>query len=169
MGSGPFEVPKPPVFYTEALGEQICARIAEGETLSQICRSEGMPHLRTVYSWLAESKEGGSIPVAFATAYERARQDQFQVREDELVDIADDARNDWMDRETQNGTIRVVDHEHIQRSKLRIDARLWLLSKLQPHKYGDRIAVQALDEHGKPARAGITVIVDGAPASGEPK
>ena len=125
-----------------------------------------MPHFNTVRGWLADSKQEGSSLAAFGAAYETARQDQFQVREDELVEIADDARNDWMDRETQNGTIRVVDHEHIQRSKLRIDARLWLLSRLQPHKYGDRVAHQMLDENSKPYRPKLIVVVDGAP-SGE--
>ena len=33
------------------------------------------------------------------------------------------------------------DHENVQRSKLRVDALKWILSKLKPEKYGDRIAM----------------------------
>jgi hypothetical protein len=57
---------------------------------------------------------------------------------DELLKIADDGRNDWYEREG----VRCVDHEHISRSKLRIDARKWYLSKLAPKRYGDWLELQ---------------------------
>ena len=120
-----------------------------------------MPTVRTVRRWLVEAgAESSNIPSTFAEAYDRAKHDQFQVREDELIEIADDARNDWMDRETERGVLRVVDHEHIQRSKLRIDARLWLLAKLQPQKYGDRLAHQMLGADGKPSAPRLIVVLD---------
>ena len=59
---------------------------------------------------------------------------------DEIIEIADDARNDWMDKYNNDGeVIRVVDHEVVQRSRLRMDARRWLAGKLRPKKYGDKI------------------------------
>jgi hypothetical protein len=39
----------------------------------------------------------------------------------------------------------VLDHEHVQRSRLRVDARKWLLSKLLPKQYGDRVEVTGKD------------------------
>ena len=33
------------------------------------------------------------------------------------------------------------DGEHVQRARLRIDSRKWLMSKMAPKKYGDRIEV----------------------------
>jgi hypothetical protein len=60
---------------------------------------------------------------------------------DEIVDICDDASNDWMER--NNGDDKesswVLNGEHVQRSRLRIDTRKWLLSKLKPEKYGDKL------------------------------
>jgi len=34
---------------------------------------------------------------------------------------------------------RIVDHENIQRSRLRVDARKWAAARLAPKKYGDRL------------------------------
>jgi hypothetical protein len=58
---------------------------------------------------------------------------------DELIDIADDGRNDWMAR-PGNATIGYeLNGEHVQRSRLRSDTRKWLLSKCLPKVYGDKI------------------------------
>jgi hypothetical protein len=55
----------------------------------------------------------------------------------EIIEIADDAERDHVidDR----GAV-VVDHEHINRAKLRVDTRKWLMSKLLPKRYGDRVS-----------------------------
>lgn len=69
----------------------------------------------------------------------RARELQAENMADEVVEIADDGSNDWMDKETQSGRIiRVVDHEHVQRSRLRVDTRLRLMEKFNPDKFGQR-------------------------------
>ena len=43
-----------------------------------------------------------------------------------------------------------VDSECVQRSKLRCDTRKWLLSKLHPEIYGDRVQHQQLGANGMP-------------------
>jgi terminase small subunit-like protein len=58
---------------------------------------------------------------------------------DDLLDIVDDGTNDFVARERDGERIMVVDHEHIQRSRLRADTRKWLLSKALPKIYGDKI------------------------------
>lgn len=60
---------------------------------------------------------------------------------EEILEIADDGTNDWMMRQGENGVALepIVDHEHISRSKLRVDARKWLMAKMQPKKYGDYV------------------------------
>ncbi len=58
---------------------------------------------------------------------------------DEALEIADDGSNDWMKRQGEDGEVHVIyDHEHIQRSRLRVDTRKWLLSKVLPKVYGDK-------------------------------
>jgi hypothetical protein len=55
---------------------------------------------------------------------------------DESLEIADDSSNDWIDREGFDGKkYRVFKPDSIRRSKLRIGARKWLISKLMPKRY----------------------------------
>ena len=59
---------------------------------------------------------------------------------DEMLEIADDSRNDWIDKIAKSGeVVRVLDEEAIARSRMRIATRQWLLSKALPHAFGDRI------------------------------
>jgi hypothetical protein len=63
---------------------------------------------------------------------------------EEMREIADDGSNDWMDRKNGDGTTtRVVDHEHINRSKLRVDTIKWQLSKMNPRRFGERQLIEA--------------------------
>lgn len=61
---------------------------------------------------------------------------------DELVEIADDGTNDYVEREVDGGVRVVFDGEHFQRSRLRVDTRKWVLSKVLPKIYGDKIGVE---------------------------
>jgi hypothetical protein len=150
-----------PSSYTPEIGARVCELIESGQSLLDIESRDDMPSHPTVAKWLADFPD-------FAAGYARARRIYIDRMGDEILAISDDARNDWMDRQQGEDTVRVVDHEHVTRSKLRVDTRKWVLSKLRPDQYGDRVAHQMLDEHGKPAKAGITIIVDGAPSgSGE--
>lgn len=62
-------------------------------------------------------------------------------------------------------TTKVTQGDMTEHRKLRIMARQWHAAKVAHGRYGDRLAHQMLDEKGKPTKAGITVIVDGSPAS----
>lgn len=119
--------------YTQAVADEICRRMAAGESLRQVCRSEGMPAASTVVLWAQEHPE-------FAEQYARARSLLLEHWAEEILDISDDGSNDWMEREGREGRKEtVVDYDHIARSRLRVDTRKWLLSKLAPKKYGDRL------------------------------
>ena len=124
-----------PSLYTEEIAAEICQRIAEGETLNQICRDEHMPARPTVVGWCLENREG------FSDRYARARDLQLEHWADEVIDVADDATNDYMEK--VNGEDEksswALNGEHVQRSRLRIDSRKWLLSKLKPERYGDKL------------------------------
>jgi hypothetical protein len=70
----------------------------------------------------------------------RARESGYHKMADELLEIADDASNDFMERKGKDGeAVMVVDHDHIARSRLRVDTRKWLLSKALPKVYGDKL------------------------------
>jgi hypothetical protein len=71
----------------------------------------------------------------FATST-RAREEQADKLFRETIEIADDKSGDYI---TTSDGKRVVDHENIQRSRLRVDARKWAAARLAPKKYGDRV------------------------------
>lgn len=116
-----------PSKFSKKLGDQICLRIAEGESLRAICQDEDMPNKSTVLRWYLSDKEELEF---FRKQYDLAREIQNQLIEDECIDIADDASNDWMDRNVGEDTIRVLDHEHVQRSRLRVDTRKWKIERM---------------------------------------
>lgn len=61
---------------------------------------------------------------------------------EQLFAIADDGSNDWIEKVAKSGeTFTVPDHEHMARSRLRIETRKWYLSKLAPKKYGERVEI----------------------------
>ena len=120
-----------PSLYTEALAAEICRRLAEGETLRSVCRDKAMPDKATVLRWLADKKKA-----VFREQYVYAREMQADALFDEALEIADDASGDWT--EDKDGK-KVVDHENIQRSRLRVDTRKWAAGKMAPKKYGDKL------------------------------
>jgi len=122
--------------YTDDVALVICERIADGESLKAICEDDGMPARSTVFKWLAEQS-------TFSDMYARAREEQADAIFDEILDIADDARNDWMKRHSdEGGTDYQLNGEHVQRTRLRIDARKWMAGKLRPRKYGDKLELE---------------------------
>lgn len=118
-----------PSTYTEETGLTICSLLAEGHLLPAICKRDGMPAISTVFGWLGRRPE-------FAEAYGRARVARCDFYAEESLEIADNATNDWMEREGGGAS---VNGEHISRSKLRIDARHWLMARLAPGRYGDKL------------------------------
>src|SRR5580692_5216704 len=78
----------------------------------------------------------------FSNRYARARDLQAQGIADELLEIADDGRNDWTQRtgNDERGGWE-LNGEHIQRSRVRIDTGKWLLCKMLPKVYGDKAEV----------------------------
>lgn len=118
--------------HDKAIFGTICERISNGESLREICRSEGMPDKSTVLRWLASDE-------TIRDQYAHARELQADHFADEILEISDDGSNDWMLRKQGDDDVEVVNHEHISRSKLRVDSRKWLMSKVAPKKYGDRI------------------------------
>lgn len=122
-----------PTLYTDDLAARICAELASGAKLTDICAAEDMPADRTVYRWLAANE-------TFCQQYARAQEDRTAALAEEILDIADDGRNDWMARNHGGeDTGWIANGEALQRSRLRVDTRKWLMSKMAPKKYGDKI------------------------------
>src|SRR5262245_12306661 len=81
-----------PSEFTEKIGDVICKRVADGKSLSAICRPPGMPAISTVLRWVVKYPE-------FANEYERAREARAEVIFEETLAIADDRSRDYVQRE----------------------------------------------------------------------
>jgi len=136
----PVEAPKTkrpahrPVEYTEEIAEEVCWRLAHGESLVSICKDEHLPHCATIYRWLIR------FPI-FCEMYARAREDQADTNADEILQIADEMPPEFTDDKGRT----YLDQTFIQWQKNRIDARKWTAAKLKPRKYGDRMAVEGVE------------------------
>ncbi|GEM_PF-745979 len=117
-----------PTTYTIKLAHEICEVIATtSKGIKALCKENPhWPNSDTIYNWLAKNKE-------FSDHYARAKRQQIEVIIDEILTIADDASSDYV---TNDEGRPVIDHEHINRAKLRIDTRKWLAAKLVPRMYG---------------------------------
>lgn len=136
-----------PTLYSPELAEAICKRMSAGESLRKICTFEGMPPTSTVMRWLLAHPE-------FREQYEQAREAQADFLADEMLQIADDSSRDYIDTETG----KKLNAEYVQRSRLRVDTRKWLLSKLFPKKYGDLVRVADAEGNKLPEPATVDPI-----------
>lgn len=103
-----------------------------GKILQAGYEGNTLPDYSTIMDWLEEGP-------AYAERYARAREAQADYMADEIMEISDNASNDWMTREDPENPGYALNGEHIQRSRLRVDSRKWLASKLKPKKYGEKV------------------------------
>lgn len=124
-----------PAILTAELSDQICAEIATtSKSLKTICSDEKLPNVSTVLRWLRENEE-------FRNQYTRAKQEQADFLAEEILDISDDGSNDFMTIIKGDVSYEVENKEWTSRSKLRVESRKWIASKLKPKKYGDKLDV----------------------------
>lgn len=130
-----------PSTYTQEVADAICELMSTGRSLRAVCRLDDMPSESTVRSWALDDREG------FFAQYTRARALQAHALFDQTLEIADDGTNDtYVDGDGND----VVDHDVLQRSRLRVDTRKWYLSKVLPKVYGDKVAMEHSGPGGGP-------------------
>lgn len=106
-----------PTIYSQELADEICDRLAHGETLRTIIASS--PHLpgrTTIYRWTADNED-------FRNQYTKARAEQADYYAELIIDESYSSHDAGIGR-------------------LRIDALKWAASKMAPKKYGDKIEVE---------------------------
>jgi hypothetical protein len=102
-----------PSSFTQQLADEICERIALGETLRSICLDNHIPDRITVLRWLKKHND-------FRNQYTQARLDQADTFAEEIIDIGRTAGD-------------------AQLGRLQMDALKWASSKIAPKKYGEKV------------------------------
>jgi hypothetical protein len=129
-----------PSKYTTKLADEICERLAAGESLNGISKNEHMPHRVNIMRWLLNTENKGFD--LFRTKYAIAREIQYQNMADELLDICDDdvlipLLIDGVPIEQEGKVVMVKDILGIQHATLRVNTRKWFMSKVLP-KFSDK-------------------------------
>ena len=115
----------------ETIFSEIIKQVSEGLSLREVLRQTDMPSSQTFYLWINgdESK---------SKQYAHACSDRADGIFDEIIEIADENNADAYIDDT--GAVK-IDGNTVARSRLKIDARKWVASKLNPKKYGDKVDV----------------------------
>ena len=118
----------------EQLFESIFELIENGKSLRKALATVKLSS-STFFIWIDENENKSK-------QYARACEERAEALLDEMLDIVDDKSNDIIETDLGDGIIvEKPNNEVIQRSRLRYDARKWLISKLNPKKYGDKVQV----------------------------
>ncbi len=118
-----------PSEFNQEIADLICELLADGKKLAEICGREDMPAGSTIFRWLAANPE-------FEKHYGMARRAYGHRLEDEIIEIADNVGADHA--ATSEGGARPASYVAVQRDKLRIEARRWLIRRVAPRRYGRR-------------------------------
>jgi hypothetical protein len=122
---------------------EVIARVSNGMSLSKACMGDDwLPPRKTFEGWC-------DADPLLAAEYARAREDRADAIFEECIEIADRQGADVV---TFDG-VDTIDHNVIARNKLMIDTRRWMLGKMQPKKYGDKLDVNH--------EGGLTVTIAG--------
>lgn len=136
--------------YSKKIAEKVLTRMMAGESVNSICKDTDMPSRKSIYLWIVRHEE-------FAEQYERAQFIQAMGYVDEIIDIADNGSNDWMENNDENNPGWRYNGEHVQRSRLRVDSRKWIASKMLP-KFSDKYDnSKEQDSQAQPVKVEIVV------------
>lgn len=115
-----------PSDYTQELADKICEELAQGKSMRTVCHSDEMPAMSTVFKWLRE-KEG------FSEQYVRAKEESTEAMNEIMLDLGDQAIEfaQSVDPKASGAVVQAV--------KLKADNLKWVMSKMKPKKYGDKI------------------------------
>lgn len=114
-----------------AIVEAICDRVVLEQISFNQAIKESTINLMSFYRWVAKYEE-------LQPCYNYAREIRSDTLFEEIVNIADSVNDDII--HTENGPVE--NHHVINRDRLRIDARKWVVAKMQPKKYGDKMEVE---------------------------
>jgi hypothetical protein len=126
---------RPEVAFTPELAERICESLASGVSLRATCEQDGMPPESTVRLWVVRDVQG------FAAQYAHARSIGYDVMAEGILDLADRPLIGQKSVSKATG-LEITEGDNVDRSRLQIDARKWLLSKMLPKKYGEKQQIE---------------------------
>lgn len=119
------------VKFSQAVVAKICERIADGKSLRAVCKAADMPARATFLEWAAKRDDVRAL-------YEQAIADREERYFEQVIEIADSGRDP-------------------AKTRVQVDARKWVLARMNPKKYGDRMTNELTGAGGGPIESNMTV------------
>jgi hypothetical protein len=150
-----------------AVAEKVCAELKRGRSLESICAAEDMPHVGTFLEWVERDS-----PAGIAQDYAHARKIGYALLAEEIVALADKTHEWVMTQELDpdgqpmfedDGRPRLrkvlmpLSADVIAHKRVQIDTRKWMLSKMLPKVYGDRLTTEHTGAEGGPVQVELSV------------
>jgi hypothetical protein len=140
-----------PTDYNQELSNNICKQLALGNSLRSVCKADGMPDVSTVFDWLHKYDD-------FAKQYAWAKEESADAMAEEILDLSDEGR------QVISSGAEKKSSAYAQIVRLQVDTRKWIMSKMKPKKYGDKMDLTTLGEKlPAPIAWGLSVNKDGKP------
>jgi hypothetical protein len=124
--------------FNKIIALEICDRLASGESLLKIVKSDNMPTRKTILSW--RTKVDYKVnDITFGELYKIAREEQAEYYADLINDEALNAENAVIEASNNPDIDKRAISNLVQARRLKIDTLKWTASKLKPQQYGDKI------------------------------
>ena len=121
----------------ERIFNEICNIISrDGWSLRKVLLSKDMPSSRTFFKWLDSDKDK-------VKQYTRAHEDRTELRFDGIEE-------DYNAEPERNSETGMIDNGWVQVQRMKIAAKQWELSKLNPKKYSDKLQVDKTEFKEQP-------------------
>jgi hypothetical protein len=139
-----------PVAFTEELFVKLLDRLAQGETLVAICADQTMPTRQSLFQKLYKDENAREL-------YYAAREMQMEAMAEEILELSDNAENDWS---TDDRGRRMANNDVIQRARLKVDTRKFIMAKMAPRRFGEKNFTEVSGDPNKPL---TLTVVTGVP------
>lgn len=124
-----------PTIFTQKIADELCAHLAMGESLRTACARKNMPAVKTVFNWFHRYPD-------FVQQYEKAKQEAADAMAEEILDIADTpliGEEITIKGYGKKQTVEVSRKEMLGHRRLQIDTRKFLMAKMKPKRYGEKL------------------------------
>jgi len=147
-----------PTIYTPELAATLCSQLALGRSLRSVCKDEGMPDISIIFDWFHKFPE-------FTEQYARAKEESADAMAEEILDIANNPElgeivtvKSGDDDKEESGSTETKTIDMLGHRKLKIETRKWLMSKMKPKKYGDKLDLTSGDKPLAPAATTAEIV-----------
>jgi len=143
----------------EAVSTHVCSELKAGRSLESICKDPGMPTVGSFLEWVKKDPNG------IGKEYAHAREIGYALLADEIIQLSDKTHEWVMVQETDQDGEPVFDQagnpllkkvlmplsaDVIAHKRVQIDTRKWMLSKMLPKIYGDKVVQEHTGSGGGP-------------------